>query len=333
MKHSLIAFLAVSVGLVGGCQLGPRVEFVKGQEKIDVKIGGKHFTSYLYGGKSYDLAPGANDRDKGFLPKPVLYPVQSPSGVTVTRAYPLGYIQEEEKDHPHHVGVFFTYDEINGNDFWANTSPSLQIKHVKVVKAKGGSGKGRLSTISHWVGEDGQVLLEEERCMVFMGGKDEYAIDFDITLSAMDKSVLFEDTKEGMLAIRVAEWLREEGGTGKYVSSDGDESPVNENIWGKRARWVRLQGQNDGQTIGVVIFNHPDSVNYPTYWHARPYGLFAANPLGQYVFERKRNPQQAKHLNLTLQPGQAVRFGFLMLVYEGDRTYQEIEKRFKKFAE
>jgi hypothetical protein len=297
-----------------------------------VTLDGKDFTSYLYGGSSYGLVEGADNRDKGFLPKPVLYPVLSPSGTTITRAYPLGYIEDEEKDHPHHVGVFFTYDEINSNDFWANTGAKLQIWHVKVTEAKAGFGKGRLSTMSHWVSEAGQVLLEERRSMTFIAGEDEYAIDFDITLSAKDAGVLFEDTKEGMFAIRVADWLREAGGTGQYLSSDGDLGPVNENIWGKRARWVRLQGQTDGQTIGVAIFNHPSSINYPTYWHARPYGLFAANPLGQYVFEKKHNPELAEHLNLTLEPGQTASFRFLMLIYEGDRTSQQIERRFEEFA-
>jgi hypothetical protein len=332
MKRCLVGLIAVSLGLVGGCQLGPRVEFVRGSEKVDVTIGGKDFTSYLYGGSTYEPIEGADNHDKGFLPKPVLYPVLSPSGTTVTRAYPLGYIEDEVKDHPHHVGVFFTYDQINSNDFWGNTGTSPQIKHVKVTKTKAGLGKGGLSTMSHWVGETGQVLLEERRSMTFIAGKDEYAIDFDIILSAKDTSVLFEDTKEGMLAIRVAEWLREAGGTGEYLSSDGNLGPVNKNIWGRRARWVRLQGQTDDQTIGVAIFNHPSSINYPTYWHARPYGLFAANPLGQYVFEKKYNPERAEHLNLTLEPGQTAHFRFLLLIYEGARTRDEMEQRFDKFA-
>jgi hypothetical protein len=116
------------------------------------------------------------------------------------------------------------------------------------------------------------------------------------------------------------------------LSSNGDESPVNKNIWGKRARWVRLQGEKDGKTIGIAIFNHPTSVNYPTYWHARPYGLFSANPLGQYDFEKKRNPKSAKPLNFTLKAGKTAHFRFLMLIYEGIRTEEQLKQRFRNFA-
>jgi hypothetical protein len=175
------------------------------------------------------------------------------------------------------------------------------------------------------------VLLEEERDMIFAAGDDEYSIDFDITLCARDTKVICEDTKEGMFAIRVADWLREEGGA-MYLSCDGDRSPVKENIWGERARWVRLEAERDGQTIGIAIMNHPDSVNYPTYWHARGYGLFSANPLGQHRFQKDRGVEDPQAFELTLAPGQEARFRFLMLIYEGDRTSQQFEERFNEFA-
>jgi len=309
------------------------VEFVRGDNKIDVMIGGKHFTSYLYGGKHYKLVEGADERDYGFLAKPVLFPIHTPSGIVVNRSYPLAEVKSEEKDHPHQVGIFFTCDKVNGSGFWNNTTSSPQIKHVKVTKMTAGAGKGELSTIMHWVGKNGQVLLEEKRNMVFLAGEKEYAIDFGIDLTAQDTKVVFKDTKEGMFAIRVADWLREDGGTGKYLSSEGDRSPVNENIWGKRARWVRLQGEKNGKIIGIAIFNHPASVHYPTYWHARPYGLFSANPLGKYDFEKKRNPEGATPLNFTLELGETAHFRFRMTIYEGDRTKEQIEERFQDFAE
>ncbi len=191
-------------------------------------------------------------------------------------------------------------------------------------------GKGTLSTIMHWIDKNGDVVLEEDRKMVFHVYEDEYAIDFTIKLTAQDKKAVFGDTKEGMFAIRVAEWLKEDSGTAEYLSSNGDKRE--ENIWGKRAKWVRLQGQKDGKTAGVAIFNHPSSVNYPTYWHVRAYGLFAANPLGQGDFEQRRGVENPQWLNLTLQPGESVLFRFRLLVYDGPRTLEQLEQRFKEFA-
>ena len=133
-----------------------------------------------------------------------------------------------------------------------------------------------------------------------------------------------------MFAIRLADWLREQGGTGEYLNS---ESHKNEpNIWGRRAKWVRLEGQKDGNTIGVAIFHHPDSVNYPTFWMARGYGLFSANPLGQYEFETTTKVENPKAFNLTLQPGESALFKFKLIVYDGHKTAQELEKEFQNYA-
>jgi len=299
----------------------PTVKFVRGDNKIDVMIGAKHFTSYLYGNQ---------------LTKPSLFPVYTPSGIMVSRGYPLMKVEGESTDHLHHTGIFFGYGEVGDNDFWRepNSMPP-QIKHARMTKIADGVGAGKLSAVMHWVDKKGQVLLEEKRDMVFQAAEDEYAIDFSIDLTAQHTKVVFNDTKEGMFAIRAADWLRENAsgkyvGTGTYLSSDGDQTE--KNIWGKRARWVCLEGQKDGKTIGVAIVNHPSSVNYPTYWMVRAYGLFSANPLGQYVFEKKRNPESAKPFLLTLEPGKTAHFRFLIIIYEGPRTKEQLERRFEQFA-
>ena len=316
MKRFMTGLIIMVTLLTGGCAIGPKVEFIRNDKKIDVMIDGAHLTSYVY---SDDLT------------EPILYPVNSPSDLTLNRGYPIVQIEGETTDHPHHAGLFFTYDKVNGEGFWANKDAPPQVKHIKITQCRGGKGKGSISTTAQWVGRSGQVLLNEKRQMVFIAGQDEYAIDFTFDLSApKDTNVVFEDTKEGMFAIRVADWLREKGGTGRYLSSNGDETE--ENIWGKRAEWVRLEGQKDDKTVGIAIFNHPSSVNFPTYWHARAYGLFSANPLGQYDFEKKRNPDTAQHLNLTLDPGQNAHFRFRMLVYEGTRTKEQLQKTFADFA-
>jgi predicted dehydrogenase len=291
------------------------IDFLKGKNQIDVVINDRLFTSYCYGPE---------------LTKPVLYPVKSPSGLIVNRGYPLKQIAGESTDHPHHVGIFFTYDEVNEDGFWNNTTSLPQIKHIEVKEMTPGSKKGTLSTLMHWTGKSGNVLLEENRTMTFLLGNNEYAIDFDIDLTAGAEKVVFHDTKEGMFAIRVADWMTEENGTGQYLSSNGARNE--KNIWGRRAKWVRLEGKKDGKTIGIAILNHPDSVNYPTFWHARGYGLFSANPLGQLIFQQGTNKPNPKPLELTLQPGQKAHFKFLMLIYEGPRTKEQLETLFEQFA-
>jgi len=338
MKRTVLAFWLLTFGAVAAAnQTAPQVRFEEYQNRIDVLISGKHFTSYVYGSE---------------LPKPTMVPVRSPSGIEVSRGYPLVKMEGASEDHPHHVGIFFAADRVNGTNFWNNVAPPPQIAHVKIMEMSSGIRQGRLSTIAHWMEDSGRILLEEHRNMIFVAGvnENEYAIDFSIDLIATDTKVAFDDIEEGVFAIRVSDYLRESGskaalepgpplpeesiaGTGRYFSSDGDETA--ENIWGKRARWVALQGVRQGKVVGVAIFNHPESINYPTYWHVRSYGLFSANPLGQGDFQRqskhKKNP--ILPLRLTLSQGQAVHFRFLLIIYEGIRTPEQIERRFKEFVQ
>jgi gluconolactonase len=308
---------AVWLGSLLAANAQPKVEFVERPGSIDVLAGGQLLTTYRYDDP---------------LTKPVLYPVRTLSGVPINRAYPLEKIEGETRDHPHHIGLFFTYDEVNKIGFWNTTNRPPQIKHIETKEMKGGSGSGRLATVLQWLDLKDQPVLEEQRSMTFTARENEYWIDFNIRLAALDKTVEFEDTKEGMFALRVAEWLKEEApGTGHYTNSEGAQSE--KGVWGKRARWVTLQGEHDGKTIGVAIFHHPASVNYPTFWHARGYGLFAANPLGQEAFQKGLKEKDPKPFHLTLKPGESALFGFRVLVYEGTRDSAQLEKQFADFSQ
>ncbi len=338
MKKIILALsICIFVVPVLAGQTKPNVQLIEGNNKVDVMIGGKLFTSYLYGSK---------------MTKPVLVPVRTPSGIEVNRKHPLTEAEGASTDHFHHVGIFFAVDKVNGTDFWVNSSPPPQIKHIKITELTSGPGRGKLSTIMHWIDNNGRIVLVEKRSMIFLAAEheNEYAIDFSMDLTAKDTKVVFDDIEEGMFAIRVSDYLRQDrdelnlksgqplpkesiAGTGTYFSSNGDETA--KNIWGKRARWVALQGVRQKKVVGVAILNHPASINYPTYWHVRDYGLFSANPLGQGDFQRQSPRQYRKNkvipLRLILEPGETAHFRFLVIIYEGIRTKGQIEKRFTEF--
>lgn len=322
--------LNLTVVLVVGINLNTafgQVELIQGDHKIDVSVGGKPFTTYIYPDN---------------LPKQSLYPVRTPSGVVVSRGYPLKEVKGESNDHAHHVGIFFAYDQVNGNNFWLNSAKSPRIQQIKVKEMKSGEEQGTLSTLHHWIAKDDTVLLEENRTMIFRGGKNEFKVDLSIDLQAQKVKVNFGDTKEGLFAIRLADWMREEfkaesgvvgisgSGNGKYLASHGGEGE--KNVWAKRAKWVCLQAAKDGKDVGIAIFDHPDSVNHPTYWHARGYGLFAANPLGQGVFEAARNPGKGKPLAFSLEPGQKAHFQYRVLVFDGKKTKEQLDRQYAEFV-
>lgn len=317
--------------MIGGLCLqaaAPKVEFQESKYRVDVLVGGKLLTSYRH-----TPDPSQPLMAKGVLQtKPVLHPVNSPSGVALSRGYPLVDVPGESKDHPHHIGIYFTVDLVGPDKdiFWGNSKTELPaIRHVKILKKKGGNGAGTLSTLSHWIGKNGKPLLEEQREMVFRAvDANQTTMDFTITLKALDQVIEFGDTKEGMFAFRVAQWLTE-GATGRYLNSEGKE--LEKGVWAQRATWVRLQGEKDGKPIGIAILDHPQSTNSPTYWHARGYGCFSVNPLGQLDFQKAQKVADPKPFNLTLKPGQKALFKYRVILFEGNLDKAKMDELYKSY--
>jgi hypothetical protein len=308
--------------------------------RVDVSIDGRPFTSYLY--------PAS-------LQKPVLYPIRAASGTVVTRGYPLEPRPGERADHPHHVGHWFNYGDVNGYDFWGHsdeTPPQNKPKmgtivHKAIVRSGGGSGRGSLVVRADWTIPDGSTLLHEETEFIFAGGDGRRSIDRITTWTAGQQPVTFNDTKEGAFGIRVARPLehatkeravfigpdgRKEaaarvnttGATGEYIGSDGK---TGEAVWGTRGPWMGLTGTIEGAPVTLAILDHPSNHGYPTYWHARGYGLFAANPFGRHGYDPKQEPA-----TFTLAPGKAVTFRHKILVVDARLTKEQLQREFDAFA-
>jgi hypothetical protein len=308
--------------------------------RVDIAIDGKPFTSYIY--------PTS-------LKKPVLYPLISARGTTVTRGFPLQPRPGERVDHPHHAGLWFNHGDVNGFDFWNNSDdiePSRRphmgsIVHRRVLETKNGSDRGELKTESDWVSADGATLLREVTQFLFSGTSDTRTIERVTQLTARERRVTFRDNKEGTIGIRVARGLEQPsdvpevftdssgkattvkvldntGVTGLYTSSEGLKGDA---VWGTRARWVVLNGTVGGERVGLLMLDHPSNAGFPTYWHARGYGLFAANPLGRKVFDEKQ-----PELTLTLEPGQSTTFRHRIVVLSGAPATDRLEGEYRAFA-
>ena len=241
-------FIAALLLLAGAGNLlsADRFTVEKTDDGAIVKLDGKLFTRY----------------QKLFQNKPILHPVIGPTGKQMTR--PLG-----EGDHVHHSSFWFTHGDVNGTDFWHKGG---QIKHKSFVEAKGGK-QATLKTLSSWNDDDGKTLGEEARSMVFDANDKARWVDVEILFTA-SAPVTFGKTKEGSFGVRM--WPKstvKEGGT--IINSEGQKDGA---AWGKPSSWVDYYGDVKGETLGIAILNHPDSLRHPTTWHVRTYGLFAANP-------------------------------------------------------
>ena len=311
-------------------------------KKVDVFVNGKLFTSYLY---ASDIA---------VLKKTTLYPIIAANGEVVTRGFPLATRANERTDHPHHIGAWFNYGDVNGLDYWGNSNAMPEemkdklgtIRHDKIVTLTNGSESASMSVTSNWLKPDGKTLLEEETTFNFFAEEGKRFIDRIVTLKAVDEQVVFNDTKEGMFAIRVARQLEypsdspvslsdahgkltdvpvldNSGVNGHYLSREGIEGT---DVWGKRAKWVALSGMLTNNQVTLVIMDEPDNVEYPTYWHARGYGLFAANALGQHTFSNGK-----ERMNLSLKPSEEVRFKYRIAILDGIATKEEIDAEYQIF--
>jgi len=311
----------------------------KDKKQLDILFDGKLMTAYCY----YDSSR-----------KPVLFPVNTVDGITVTRSYPFKMIAGERTDHPHHTGIWLNYESVNGLDFWNNSiaiAPEKRdhygtIVPGKITDSKLNGNTASLTTTSTWIRPDKKVLLNEKTTFNFSVKGNDFVIDRITTLTATHTTVVFKDVKDGMFAIRVARELElpskdktsfvdDKGNitevapsgndvTGMYYSSNGLKG---DSVWSTKGKWVMLTGKKDGKDITIGMFDHPSNVGYPAYWHARGYGLFSVNPLGRKVFSNGK-----EELNFTLQPGQSTTFRYRIVVHSGSAlTADEMNKFFSEF--
>jgi Methane oxygenase PmoA len=263
---------------------------------------------------NYRLSPGS---------KPFLHPIIGPTGEPFTRAYPMADIPGEDRDHPHQRACWFTHGSVNGVDFWSEGAGKGKIQEVKreIVQTP---ILGRLRTLNAWLAPDGRRVCEDRRTMTFYGTKVHRTIDFEIVIEATDGPVTFGDTKEGMFGLRVASSMdvtRKKGG--KITNAEG---MTDERAWGQASPWVDYVGPVKEQTVGIAVLNHPGSFRYPTTWHVRTYGLFAANPFGWKDFGK---PERGDY---TLPAGESIRFAYRVILHKGDTASLGVPAMFQAYA-
>ena len=324
---------------------GVQIVHLEDKKRVDVFIDNDLFTSYLFSEKGSTLK------------KPILYPLRTATGIDITRGYPYEQRAGERVDHPHHVGHWFNYGDVNGLDFWNHSESTPEdrkpgmgsIVHRAVHKIESGMSRGVLEVETDWLKPDGSVLLTETTQFIFKKSNNKRMIDRITTLHAPSEDVMFTDNKEGMIAIRVTRALEHPsnspvlltdstggpmekkvvdntGVSGQYLSSQGISGT---DVWGSRARWMILSGIVQDENVSVAIIDHPSNPGYPTYWHARGYGLFAANPLGQNVFSNGM-----EQLNHELKQGESTTFQYRIVILSNDPDpTHTIEGLAKAFSE
>ena len=240
-------------------------------------------------------------------------------------------------------------------DFWNNSIalPAAQqakmgsVVHRRIVKTVNGSDQGELVVAMDWLLPGDQPILHETADFIFHAGPGLRAIDRISMLTALDQPAVFKDDKEGLIGLRVRRELEQPstdsvtytdasgrpttvkamdntGVSGSYRSSEGLTGDA---VWGTRGRWTMLTGRVNQESIAILLLDNPENAGFPTYWHARGYGLFAANPPGEAVFSKGKET-----LNFTIAPHQSATFRYRLVILNSPTTPDQAETQYQKFV-
>lgn len=301
-----------------------KVSFKEDKNAIEFHLNGKLATRYLF--------------DES-LSKPVFWPVLAPGETPVTRAWPIDKSNKTDStDHIHQKSFWFCHGDVipekatltskirgvDGVDFWSENKGHGVIRQTSKEISKKGNAIV-LVTQNEWMG-DKLLVLKEKRTMTFKEAPQGWVMVVESELTPGEHPVIFGDTKEGALGLRVHDQINAtKKGNGEIRQPGGKKGE--KECWGMRAPWCDYSGEVDGKKVGVTVFASEKNP-VPTCWHVRGYGLMAANPFGR---KRAAFPGAKDNPNLVrLGTGETLRLSYAVHVYSGNRSEPEIEESAKK---
>jgi hypothetical protein len=297
--------------------------------RLDFLIGKELVASYHY------------DHERA---KPHFHPFNGPQGKRVTRGWPMTTdTPGEATDHPHQKAVWFCHGDVipegvelkqkvkgvEGVDFWSEASGHGIIQCTEEGIATDKDGAALAVTQNAWLTADKQKILKETRAIrLYDRGAGARVFVFDVTLTADVCPITFGDTKEGAFGVRVAEVLTEKAKKGGVITnSEGGKGEAL--CWGRAAKWCDYSGAIDGVALGVAILDHPKNPS-PALWHARGYGLMAANPFGR---GKSGFPAARGRTELVkLAKGESLKLKYGLLVHPGDAQAGKVAEQYEWFA-
>jgi hypothetical protein len=322
---TMVALTGMVLAALPGRGQAEAVSLTRQGDTIQVAIGGKPFSTYKFDPK---------------FAKAFLQPLRDANGVVITRGFPTGDTVPAGHEHdpsiePHQRDMYFGHGSINGYDFWSEeifakyygpSHPSNFGRMVfrKIDEMRSGPSSGTIRATFDLVGPDHKPFAEAVQQYTFSGDSNSRVIDCEFVFRATQGPVKFGDTKEGTFALRLAPELDAPAGT--MVSSEGGLGEPQ--IWGKRANWVDVDGTIDGRALGVAIFDSPKSFHHPTYWHARGYGLLAANPFGLSFFFK--DPHQDG--SYTIPAGESIEFRYRVFIHDGTYKQAHVADKYNDYA-
>ncbi len=292
----------------------PAVEVVKkdNADELDVVIGGKPFTTYVYSNENR---------------KPYLWPVYAEGGVGMTRDWPMGE-KVKTDDHVHQKSFWTAYGDINGMDCWAETTDNAGYQHTDSVSSGSGGAYGWIAARNTWLDKERKPVIAENREYRFYNTPESMKmVDVVVQFTAAYGDAKFGDTKEGgIVSLRMHDAILEKGGTGVITNADGLQGM--DACWGKPSAWCDYSGTFEGVGArGIAVFDHPSNLRHPSRWHVRDYGLMGANCFGLNHFTKG-----AENGDYLLKNGESLVFAYRVYIHSGDVEQAKVAERYADYV-
>jgi len=265
---------------------------------------------------------------------PCIDPLVARGGAAVTRGVPRDRAADDSADnavdHPHHRSFWFAHGDVDGHDFWHGPARIEVVGHTVGVQSLS------VATVELelvWRTAEARALVHERRRLTFHAEEGLRWVDCEHTLEAADNAAVFRDTKEGTFALRLAPTLASEGAgaTGRLFDSEGRGGG---DVWGQRATWCAVTGQvadaaGRAREVTVAVLEHPSNPDAPTRWHARTYGLLAANPFGKAAFGQRSLEADGSR---GLSRGERLVLRYRVLLGDGPLSAERLEREAARYA-
>jgi hypothetical protein len=240
------------------------------------------------------------------IPRPYFCAVHTPGGVLVTRNLPPqpGDLDDHATFHP---GIWLAFGDLSGADSWRLKA---RVEHVEFTEPPAvRDGVGAFAVRNRYRDGTGEGTVCTEDCrytITLLNGAWRLTLDSRFT---SEREFAFGDQEEMGLGVRMATVIAEKSGQGGLLT-DSDGRTTAGAIWGQTADWCDYSGLVDGRPAGITIMPHPDNFRR-SWWHARDYGFFAANPFGRNAFTKEEKSR------MVVKPGEEFRLRYAVIVHDG----------------
>ena len=231
----------------------------------------------------------------------------------------LPLVTETGRPWPHHRGVFFGLDKVNGGNYWQDVLSRGQIiSQGPSFSREGGQYKVSATEVHIvdrclWRQGEREPIIEDQRKFVVKVLDDRrYILDADFVLKALTE-IKVEQTNHGLFGVRCAHDLSPDGG-GTLESSEGAKGM--DATLGKLARWMAFYGRRaklrEEIVEGIAVFC-PSKAPHPAFrdcpWFTRDYGNISPMPM-LWLRERGDEP-------FTLAQGEELRLRYRVVAFGG----------------